>query len=269
MDGEEQRRVVKGIQSAVMPEAVTTSEQPSRPVVGVATHAFRFIDFDNHFNHLYCVARWAHRYDLVFIGKKGLHAAKARNMIVDIAIEHNCTHLLFMDADHIFPMSTLDLLMENKDEAVVSGLVCKKGENFCQVAYGKLKDGKYLPLDLELNGQVIEVAVAPFGCNLVNLKEVQRLQKPYFRDTCVDIDGSGTPTNLRSDVNFCDAIRAVGGRCWIDTRILVGHTWVEHAVYPQNAVQFNRLDKFLRDSTKLVEGEQGVYFNVYEGLKSG
>ena len=233
--------------------------------IAIATHVFERLDFDIYFNHLWCIAHWAREYELVFIGKSGLQAARARNAITDIAFEKECSHALFLDGDHLVPLETLPYLLESCDQAVVSGLVNKKGEGFQQVCWLiKEVDGKeqFFQLELPLDGKLHEVSVAPFGCTLINLSKLKKLKRPYFRDTCTDKDDDGLLANIRSDINLCRAFTAIGEQIWVDTRILVGHKGVDSVVYPQSAKLFHKLKEMEIETVKLTEGQTGKYYRV-------
>jgi hypothetical protein len=228
--------------------------------IGVAQHVFNLKEFSCCFNHDHAIAVWSKKYDLVLLGKEGLNNATARELISELAIQNGCTHILFLDADHIIPVEMLDLLMESRNEAMVSGLVCKKGEGYKQVAFGMTNDGSYIELTLPLDGRIYDVAVCAFGCTLINLSKLQKLDKPWFRDTCDNF--KGVPTNIRSDVNLCNAFRLqLKEKVWIDTRILVGHSGVKFAnvVYPQNAVFMKNLVDLYNDSVLLRENQKGSY----------
>lgn len=231
--------------------------------IAIAIHVFERIDFDIYFNHMYCVAHWARDYDLVFIGKSGLDAAKARNAIIERCYEMECSHVLFLDGDHFVPVETLPFLLESAEEAMVSGLVTKKGENFQQVCWLiKEVDGKeqFFLLKLPLDGKLHEVSVCPFGCTLINLKKLKKLKKPYFRDTCTDVDDDGILANIRSDINLCRAFHRIGEEIWVDTRVLVGHKGISGIVYPQSAELFEKLKAIEVEMSKLSEGQVGKYY---------
>jgi len=232
-------------------------KQEEKLKIAICTHAFNFVDYDVYLNHLWCIAEWSRKYDLKFLGKKGLDAATARNAIIDMAIREKCEYAFVMDADHLFPLEALDILLEHKDEAMVSGLVCKKGENFQQVGW-VMKDGKYYGVMLPIDGKAYDVGVCAFGCTLINLAKIQKLKKPYFRDTYDD----ATKTNVRSDVNLSHMFRDIGEKVWIDTKLLVGHTGMESVVYPQNAELFEKLKVLECENIKLKHGQQGVYYAI-------
>lgn len=227
--------------------------------IGVATHAHSTVSFDVHFNHLRVISNWVEKHNIVLLGYKGLMAAQARELICDNAVEEKCSHVLFLDADHYIPEETLDFLMESKDEAIVSGLICRRWHPFGQVAYAKNdKSGGYIDIHCDLNGDIIEVGVCAFGCTLINIKKLQALEKPWFRDTC-EPKYDGKLANIRSDINICDMFRANGEKVWIDTRVLVGHEANTFVVYPQNADYMNNLQYGYENSFKLRHGEHGRY----------
>ena len=121
-----------------------TDKQKVGPI-GICTHVFNSVDFDAYFNHLWCIYHWALDYELVFVGKKGLHAANARNAIIERCFEKKCRYAFFIDGDHLVSNMALPYLVESmtkhaEDPAMVSGVVCKKGESFQQVCWKVVKD---------------------------------------------------------------------------------------------------------------------------------
>lgn len=233
--------------------------------IAICTHAFESVNFSVYYNHMYCLGSWSKEFDLALIGKKGLDAAVARNQMVDLAKERECTHMFFVDADHILPPEALPLLMENADEAMTSALVCKKGEGFPQVAWlvnGEGLGRKYLATNLPLDGQIYEVGACAFGCTLINMEKLLRLNKPYFRDTCEGMPGEKDPTNIRSDINLCNAFREqLKEHIFVDTRVLIGHYGYSDVIYPQNAEIHARLVQSIHDTRLLREGQQGFWFD--------
>ncbi len=228
-------------------------------LIGIGTHAHSVMDYDVHYNHSSIFEEWAQVYALKMIGYKGLLAADARELICNISIEEKCSHLFILDADHLIPKETLEYLLESKDEAIISGLICRKFYPYAQVVWGKDDEhNTYLPVELPLDGKIYEVGVCCFGCTLINLEKLQELEKPWFRDTCAP-KADGKCKNIRSDINLCDAFRANGEKVWVDTRILVGHSGVNLWIYPQNAKDLKAFDHQYRESFKLKAGEVGKY----------
>ena len=226
--------------------------------IALCIHVFDTVDFDVYFNHLFLASSWGKKYDLVFIGKKGLQAAQARNRIIDTCFEQRCSHAFFLDGDHLVSEHSLDYLVELADEAMVSGLICKKGEQYQQVAWEvhevESKEN-FFQVTLPLDGQVYEVSTCAFGCTLINLEKLKKLKKPYFRDTCLE------GVNIRSDINLCKMFRDIGEKMWIDTRVLVGHLGQRRVIYPQNAEYYNQTHNVETDQLILRQGQVGDYFD--------
>lgn len=232
-------------------------------VVGLATHAHSSVDFDVHYNHMSVLQEWVQEYGIKLLGYKGLLAAQARELICETAIDEGCDSLLILDADHLIPVDTLPFLLENKDEAIVSGLICRRFHPFEQVAYGKIDvRGTYVPIEIPLDGKIYEVGVCAFGCTLINMSKLQKLEKPWFRDSC-DKDHEGHHRNIRSDINLCNAFRENGEKAWIDTRVLVGHVGNNVVVHPQNARFMRCIKPLYDDSFGLRINQQGMY-NMFE-----
>ncbi len=230
-----------------------------KPRIAIATHAHSVVDFDIHFNHMSVIQDWSTKFDMQLLGYKGLMAADARELICDTSIEQKCSHVFFLDADHIIPMETLEYLLEMKDEAIVSGLVNRRFYPFEQIAWGKDdKTNEYLSIRIPTDGKIYEVGVCAFGCTLINLDKLQKLEKPWFRDTC-EYRSDGNSHNIRSDINLCDAFRKNGEKVWIDTRVLVGHEASNIIVYPQNAEDLKNFKFQYEESVKLNINEQGKY----------
>ena len=229
--------------------------------VAFCTHVFNSVPFEIYFNHMHCAAEWARTYDLVFMGRKGLSAATARNQLSEMAIENNCSHLLIVDGDHLIPKQLLDHLWDTRDEAMVSGVICKRGNSYEQVCYQRNEEGLYTQVDLPLDGRCYQVAVCAFGATLINLEKLQKLKKPFFRDTFESAAKNSEPYNFRSDVNLCKAFYEIGEKCFIDTRVLVGHYGCDNIVYPQNAQQYSKLMDLIKDTRSLTQDQKGVYYD--------
>lgn len=181
-------------------------------------------------NHVSVMLKWAKTHDLVLCGTTRTKVASARNRIVDSAIEQDCSHVLFIDIDHILPDNMLDLLVENADAAMVSGLVCKRQFPYDAVAFNFLPDKSLDETIVKERGEVIERDACAMGCTLVNLEMIRKLNKPYFFDA-----------RLRSDLNLCLSFRNQGFRILIDTRVEIGHLGDEPIITPTNAEMLRKV----------------------------
>ena len=200
--------------------------------IGICTHADGVINFDIHCNHASVFSAWSKQFETLLIGVSGLKVANARNVLVDMAIEKECTHVIFIDTDHELPEDLLSILMEHVEDAMISGLICKRSYPYQQVGFVKTDDNMYKAINLPVSGYCYEVDVCAFGCTLINLSWLKKLTKPYFRDEAVCINGVYEPK--RSDIIVCEMLKSVGGKIFIDTRCEIGHLTKPSKVYPSN-----------------------------------
>ncbi len=180
-----------------------------------------------YFNHLSATYAWAKKYDFMYIGVYRMKVAAAREKIIEEAFEADCTHLFFMDSDHIMADNTLDFLVEHQDLAMVSGLICKRSYPFETVAFKSVNpmQPELKSVQLKANGKLYEVDACPFGCNLLNLEKIKKLESPYFSDGL-----------YRSDISMCMRIRyELEEKICVDSRVIVGHLGNAPVVFPHTA----------------------------------
>jgi hypothetical protein len=239
-----------------------------RPKIGVCMHSHDSMRFDVFPNHVQAIATWSREFEIKLFTTKGLTNAVARNMMIESSIQQGCTHVLFIDDDHLIPLNMLNLLYESRDHAIISGLVCKRAHPFKQIGWIKREDGMFSELHFPFDGNIYEVDVCAFGCTLVNLDKIKKLDKPYFRDVCEKSSNVDDPMfyNVRSDVNLCLAFRKLNEKCWVDTRVLIGHISDYGVVYPQNASFMKEYYEKYHQSCDLKENERGYYYKLAMGV---
>lgn len=200
--------------------------------VAIAVHSYGHIDPMIYTNHISVFSEWIKSYNVVFLSLDGAKVAQARNLLVEKAIELECTHILFVDADHIIDNKMLPYLLGNEGASVVSGLVVKTSGNHDQVGFVNTdKNGYSNQVDLPLSGYSYDVDACAFGCTLINLEVFKEIEKPYFKDkTLRGLDGN--LYSRRSDMCFCDDVKKQGKRICIDTRVLIGHLGKPQVFYP-------------------------------------
>ncbi len=204
------------------------------PKIALAIHTYGPISPKVYPNHISKFAGWAKEYNLHLFHVDGLKAAEGRNALVKSAIEKDCTHILFIDADHIIDSTLLPCLLGNEGATAVSGLVIKRNSDNEQVGFIKAEDGvHYHTISLPLNGRTYEVDACAFGCTLIDLSVFKELPEPYFRDVMKQKD-DGTWFQQRSDIKFCHDIKALGKSIRIDTRVKIGHVGAEQVYYPES-----------------------------------
>jgi hypothetical protein len=126
----------------------------------------------------------------------------------------------------------LPCLLGNTGAAAVSGLITKRNSDNVQIGFIKADEDYYHPLNLKIDGSSYEVDVCAFGCTLIELSVFKYIEEPFFKDVmCRAKDGK--LYQVRSDINFCRDLKALGKSIRIDTRVLVGHVGSEQVFYPK------------------------------------
>ncbi len=194
-------------------------------LIGLGIHLDLCILAPAYFNHLGAIANWNKKNDIILIGVQRMKVAAARRKITENAVRQNCDYLLFLDSDHIVPDNMLDLLLENKDAAMVSALICKRSLPYNTVGFKLDSNDELQEVLLHEDTGVVELDGCAMGCTLINMKLLKELKAPLWQDN-----------HFRSDINLCLKFRReLDAKILIDTRVSVGHMRNPQAVYPNNA----------------------------------
>lgn len=143
--------------------------------------------------------------------------AKARNLIIDAALEHGCSHVLLIDDDMAYKPDSLIRLLE-KDRDVVSGLYFSRAYPHQPIIFDLADDdGACFPMYMTPERQgLIPMQASGFGFLLIKLSVFAQLEKPYVRlgelnseEWCDDIGFFNRLRKARID-SFCDLDCRVG-----------------------------------------------------------
>ena len=162
---------------------------------------------------------------------------RARNMMVEGAIQANCDYLFFMDDDHVIDwevtagpnpryglIDTLVGHMENNPEMGVCGvLYFQRGGECKPVLMKEGKDGGYYWMrDDEIHHELQEVAIQGGGCFLVRVSVFDKIEGPWFEPE----------TTHGTDIQICQKVREAGFKVFSDTSISIGHVMSARKVVP-------------------------------------
>jgi len=144
-------------------------------------------------------------------------AAHNRNLIIDDALAHDCTHILFIDDDMAFAPNSLMKLLAH-DKHVVSGLYFNKAYPHPPVIFN-LDDNFRLQRHLLQDGEtgLIEVSACGFGFMLVNTNIFDFIKTPYVRH------GELQEDKRNEDMSFCLRLGEEGISIFCDLSVVVGH----------------------------------------------
>jgi len=137
-----------------------------------------------------------------------------RNTIVEEAQKKECTHLLFLDTDMIYPVDTIERLLAH-DLDIVGALTFKRYPPFNPIInVGEQYKMKYMYPYPE---GLIKVTATGTGCLLINMKVFNKLEKPYFKFRKVKGKDVG------EDIGFCYKAGDAGIDVYVDTTVKTIH----------------------------------------------
>jgi hypothetical protein len=146
------------------------------------------------------------------------------NRLVEEAKSLECTHLLSIDCDMIFPPDGLQRLLE-ADKDIVGALYRARGNHETQdTPYSVIKFLKGKEADVyksvpeeDVPKTLFQCGAVGLGLTLIKMEVFDKLPFPYFRTT-------ETPDqHSTEDIVFCqDAIKA-GFEVWCDPTLSMGH----------------------------------------------
>lgn len=137
----------------------------------------------------------------------------ARDVAIRTALEHQATHLFFMDDDILVPSHILDVL-HRADLPIVGGLMHK--DDGTPIVFKEERDGEVSWLDHPKNG-IFDCAAVGSGCMLIQTEVLQAIQSDNVHpeyDWIFNYDS----TRRTMDVIFCRRARQLGFTvgCWPD-----------------------------------------------------
>lgn len=195
-------------------------------------------------------------FHFIYSGNESL-ITRARNKLVELFLQTDCTHLLFIDADMEFSPSQIASLVEYNVD-VISGLCPKKQINW-EAVKAVVKDNPDIhPLLIPrvisdtdnninyLDGSLVSdipdlvcIKHAGTGCLLIKREVFGQLLNSVPKFIDYGANGLATPTikrlyfdtkveensmsYLSEDYYFCDEWRKVGGKVYLAPHIKLGH----------------------------------------------
>jgi len=148
---------------------------------------------------------------LILPQKQTQSIAEIRNTEVTIALEQDCTHLLFLDGDQLYPKNLIDVLVShNKD--IIGGWSMIRSANHPNVYNWKDEKKKvHVPIHPR---KLTKVDRLGFGCMLIKREVFENLDPPWFKYD----EGHRT-----EDLYFCDMVKETGYDIWVDGDMKCAH----------------------------------------------
>lgn len=155
-----------------------------------------------------------------------------RDSSATLAIKEGFSHILFLDADMVWPSDVLVRMLAHHDQGIVSGLYVMRHPPYAPVALqkGHVPEGSAVTQyehDIEAKTSAPGLrpqAVVGMGCALVPVSVFRDIgDRPWF---VYANDDEGWP-RVTEDVPFCQKAAAAGYPIWLDPTVSCGHADVQ------------------------------------------
>jgi hypothetical protein len=159
-----------------------------------------------------CMLLNKHNAEIIRASSGPIHVM--RNSIVMRALEIDCSHLIFLDADMVYPPDTITRLLAH-DLDIVGALTFKRGPNFNPLLF-EGEPYKMKMMDSFPDG-LVKVIATGTGCLLIKISVLEKINHPWFEWDVHD----GRPVG--EDINFCYKAVEAGYDIYVDTTLRTEH----------------------------------------------
>ena len=188
------------------------------PLYNVVPASF-FVNFINRIHELYD----QNKFDVQIYMRASTIVDKARNDLVNMALNDNCDYVFFIDSDMIIPKGAVEALLDMNVD-IASGIYFTKGKPYLPVARVKEGDRHFYLEDFEFN-DIIKVAGVGMGCCLIKTKIFKDLKFPYFKLEWREHEGISY--QIAEDLYFCEEAAKKGYVSYLNTGVMCGHFGTE------------------------------------------
>lgn len=151
-----------------------------------------------------------------------------RDSAMSQALRDGFTHVLFLDADMVWPSNVLERMLRHHAAGIVGGLYFLKAPPFSPVAFPEIVESVgdvdfYSYLE-DYADALVPVQVLGMGCTLIPVAVLGRIgPRPWFS---YQDDPEGWP-RVSEDVPFCKRAREAGVPILLDPTVKCGHVTVD------------------------------------------
>lgn len=148
----------------------------------------------------------------------GQSPARNRNLIIEQALQYDCSHVLFLDDDVVFKPNLLNQLLSH-DVDIVTALYLMRNFPHQPIIFDQADEKgrciNHYPSDNETG--LIEIIACGLGACLIKTYVFTQLDKPWIRLGELELD------HWCDDIGFFRRVREVGFRIHCDLDCPVGH----------------------------------------------
>jgi len=181
-------------------------------IIGVPTGEYaRRADFYDYFNTL------VKPEGTLLMLSHGQSPATNRNLVIQAALDNDCTHVFFLDDDMVFGPDVLTRLLDH-DKDVVSGLYLMRNYPHYPVLFDEAyENGRCRFMLLKNRTGLVEVVSCGFGAVLIKTEVFKKQEKPWVTLGEIEKD------SWCDDVSFFNRVRATGFKIYCDLDVQLGH----------------------------------------------
>ncbi|HUU53081.1 MAG TPA: hypothetical protein VMW44_00405, partial [Candidatus Bathyarchaeia archaeon] len=137
-----------------------------------------------------------------------------RNTIALRALEKDCTHLIFLDCDMVYPVNTIEKLLEH-DKDIIGALTFKRCPDFNPLC---LSGEPYKMTQIDpIPEELFKVTATGTGCLMIKTDVFETIDYPWFEFDTHDGNLVG------EDINFCYKAKEKGFEVYIDPTVRTEH----------------------------------------------
>lgn len=152
-------------------------------------------------------------YKLVFNFIANCLVYDAREKLVQLARENNCSHIFFLDSDMVPPVHTLESLFSH-NVSIVTGMIFRRKWPFQPCFYTKCRLDKFGnpefegPMEPEKwpDKGIYEIDGCGMACCLIDMRVFDDIKKPYFFPQ----------PHTGEDLAFCMKAKKAGYKLYVD-----------------------------------------------------
>jgi 2-polyprenyl-3-methyl-5-hydroxy-6-metoxy-1,4-benzoquinol methylase len=211
-------------------------EEPRKPRIFIGVPGYHGIQpevQESFIRMMYRCGKDMPDYDFIFKVVTKKEQFRARNNIVQWAIQAQADWLLMLDDDMVLPPDLVQRLVAN-DKDVCGALYYQRGGSYHPVLLhrnaredGSFKPEFYKPYDpIILNPGLYPVDIIGGACMLFKTKVFDRMLPPYFHP---ELD-------MGTDIAICNRVHDGGFEIWADTRIQLGHLRDEKEIITSDSI---------------------------------
>jgi len=172
--------------------------------------------FVNFINRLMELLTSLDGWEIDVIMETGTVLDRARNRLVEKALQREADYIWFIDSDCIIPKGAFEKLLKLNAE-IASGVYFVKVRPYVPVMRKEIEGRLYFMELIDFN-RVYEVDGIGMGCCLIKADVFKKLPKPWFK-----FDWTEDGRELSEDLYFCRLARKHGFKILVDTSVIVGH----------------------------------------------